>query len=151
MAKTITGSNQLITILEEQFKKAPQLPGSWRETIVSITPWIALIFGILGVLTSLGALGMSSVVSPLLVMGGGVKGASGYFISILLSLVSSALLLASYPGTKKRLYKGWTFLFWSEIVSIVASLLGGVGGIISAIIFGGIALYILFQIKSYYK
>ena len=55
MAKS-NGLNQLVDTMEGWYSKLPSLPKQWVETLVMITPWVALIFGILGVLALLAAL-----------------------------------------------------------------------------------------------
>lgn len=134
--------------IEDWFMKLPALPKGGRDAIVQITPWIALIFGILGVLVGLAGLGVLTFLSPFAMMGGGFAGVSTSLIGALLGLVASALLLASFPGTKTHKMQGWTMLFWSEVVSLVATI---VAISISGVIFSLIAFYLLFQIKSYYK
>ena len=131
-------------MLEDVFKKAPALPANAKETLVKITPWIALIFGVLGILAGLGEVG----VSPIAVFGG-VRSSAMILVSGILTIVSSVMMLMAYPKTKAHAMSGWTLLFWSTIVSLVASLI--LGSIISAIVWGAIELYLLFQIKSYYK
>lgn len=140
--------NELIKVVEDWYSKLPPLPKNWTEVIANITPWIALIFGILGVLASLAAAGILTVLSPAVIMGAGVGAASSGIIGAILALVSSALLLAAFPGTKARKLSGWNLLFWSEIVSAVGSVVAlSLGGVIGVLI----GLYILFQIKVHYK
>lgn len=134
--------------MEEWFLKLPPLPVGGRQGLVTITPWVAIIFGILGVLASLAGLGLATVFAPFMALGGGLGAAGGSFVAILLGLVSSALLLAAFPGTKNRKAQGWTMLFWSEIVSLVSAV---ISLSLSGVVISLIAFYLLFQIKSYYK
>ncbi len=132
----------------EWYAKLPPLPKNWREVIVKITPWVALVFGVLGVLISLAGLGILTVLSPLIAMGAGIGAASNGIVGVILALVSSALLLAAFPGTKANKLSGWTLLFWSGVVNIVSSVVAiNLGGVL----WGLIGFYFLFQIKSYYK
>ncbi len=149
MAKESTKS--IVETMDEFFKKAPAIPANGREAIVKITPWIALIFGVLGVLGAVGGLGLLTVLSPLAVFGG-VQGVSSYgagFIAALIWLVASVFLLAAYPGTKAKKLSGWNMLFWSQVIHLVGSLV--VLSIVSGLIGALIGFYLLFQIKSYYK
>lgn len=134
--------------VEEWFMKLPALPKEARDVIVKITPWLALIFGILGVLGSVAAFGIVTVFSPLAVMGGGIQAAGTGIIAAILGLVSSALLLAAFPGTRKLKLSGWNFLFYSEAVSLLSAVLAIS---LSGILFSLIGLYLVFQIKSHYK
>lgn len=146
MAKSSTDS--VITTVEEWYSKLPNLPKDARELLVTITPWAALIFGVLGVLGGIGGLGVFSAFSPLVMAGGGAAALGSGIISAVLLLVSSVLLLAAFSGTKARKLQGWKFLFWSEVVSVVAAVLSIS---ILGVLFALIGLYLIFQIKSYYK
>lgn len=141
------GTN-IVAMMEDWFSKLPSLPKNWQEVIVKITPWLALIFGVLGVLVSLVGVGLLTVLAPFVLLGGGLGRASGGVIGAVLALVSSALLLAAFPGTKKRQMGGWKLLFYSEVVSLVSAL---VAVSPSGVLGSAIGFYILFQIKNYYK
>lgn len=134
--------------VEGWFLKLPALPKGGREAIVTITPWIALIFGILGVLVGLAGLGILTFLSPFALIGGGVSSTASSIASAALALVGSALLLAAFPGTKARKMQGWTMLFWSEVVNLIGAV---VAVSLSGVVFSLIAFYLLYQIKSYYK
>lgn len=144
----LNSANQLIDTVGQWFAKLPPLPVKWREVIVSITPWVALIFGVLGVALSLLGLGVLTFLSPLVLLGGGLGAATSGPIAAVLWLVSSVLLLLAFKGTKERKASGWSFLFLSEAVSLVSAVaLFSVGGFVGSLV----GFYILFQIKSYYK
>ncbi len=142
------GAQDIIKMMEDWFSKLPALPKNVNEVIVKITPWIAVIFGVLGVLSSIALFGITTVAAPFLAMGGYVGQAGGGMIAAVLALVSSVLMVAAFPGTKSHKMSGWTLLFYSEVVSVVASVVMlSVGGLVGNLI----GFYILFQIKSYYK
>jgi len=148
---TKKSSREFIDTMQEWFDKAPALPKNVRQALVNITPWIALIFGILGILGGIAGLGLLTVFAPF-AMFGGASGITGYgtgFLAEIIWLVASILLLAAFPGTKARKLGGWTLLFWSEVLHLVGSLVAFsfISGIIGAVI----AFYLLFQIKPYYK
>lgn len=133
----------LIKALEDFFKKLPNLPASGREVLVSVVPWIALIFGILGVLAGLGAVG----VSPLALFGG-LSSSFTVLVMGVATIVASVLMLMAFPKLTKKAYKGWELLFWSEVVNTVAAVMAlSVGSILGVLV----GFYLLFQIKSYYK
>lgn len=135
--------------MEQWFDKAPSLPKQWREVLVTIAPWFALVFGILGVLVGLGGLGVLSVLSPMMLVGNGVNATAWSFASVVVSLVSSVLMLIAFPGLQARKMQGWTWLFWSEWAAFASSLLAWslLGGVIGAVI----GFYLLYQMKSFYK
>lgn len=145
MAQSVT---TVVKAVEDVYAKAPPLPKGARDFLYSVTPWISLIFGILTVLGSLSAFGLSAVFSPFASMGGGAGFAAGLMIASALGIIQGVLMVAAFPGLRKGALKGWTLLFWAEVLGIVASAVlisvtGAVGGLI--------VLYLLFQIKSYYK
>jgi len=143
--------NDIIGTMEKWYAKAPVLPTNVKEVIVKFAPILALVFGILGVVGAIGGLGLLTVFSPLAMLGGAktISSYGGGFISALFWLASAVLMLIAYPGINARKQKGWNWLFWSEVVSIVGTLLSY--AILSGIVGGLIGFYILFQVKSYYK
>jgi hypothetical protein len=136
-----------IDIVGDYFKKLPELPRGGKEAVVGITPWLALIFGILGVLTALAGLGIFTFLGSLAVVTG-ARGAGSGFIIVLLGLISSALLLFAFPGTQKRQAKGWKLIYYSEVVGLVADI---ISLSLVGVVFALIGFYFLYQIRSYYK
>lgn len=141
--------DELVKTMEGWFSKVPALPKSATDVLVRIAPWLALIFGILGVLASIAATGLMTALSPLMLLGGGVGAATGGIAGAVLGLVSSALMLVAYPGLRDRKVAGWKCSFYSEAVSVVSGVVAL--NLVGAVIGGAIGFYILFQIKSYYK
>jgi len=136
-------ANDLIKWMEDLFKKLPNLPTGGREVLVKIAPWIALIFGILGIIAGIVALGFSP-----LAMLGGLNSSFIVLLTGVVAIVSSVLMLMAYPKLAKKEYKGWVLLFYSEVVGVVSAILSlSIGSIIGVII----GFYLIFQIKSYYK
>jgi hypothetical protein len=146
------GAADIISSLENVFKQAPKLPENVQETLVSIAPWIALIFGILNILVGVGAFVGSIGLSALALFGGAQAGIIVFVIGVI-SVVTGALMLMAYPKLKTRQYKGWELLFWADMVSAVTFVLSIFGGSIDlgSIIGVLIGLYLLFQIKGHYK
>lgn len=146
MAKS--GASGIMDTVGDWYAKLPNLPANIREVIVKITPWIALIFGILGLLAGIAGLGVLTFLAPLVALGGGFQSAGTGIIASVLLIASAGLLLAAFPGTNKRKSQGWDFLFWSEVVSLVSSVLAiSLTGVLGNLI----GLYILYQIRTYYK
>lgn len=142
-----SNANSIISTVEQWFKKLPNLPKNIQEFIVMVAPWAALIFGILGVIGGISALGLFSAYSPI-VMGMTYYNSGVGMVSLLLGLASSVLLLMAFPGLNKKKMGGWNWLFWSEVVSVISAIvIFSVGGIV----FSLVGLYLVFQIKSYYK
>jgi len=127
-------------------QKAPfQLPDQAKEMIVRFGPWIAVVLLILSLPILLFALGIGTLFLPF----AGWGYASGFGYLTLFTLIEIGLLVAALPGLFARKMSGWTLLFYSQLVSIVASLLGG--WIVRAIIGALISLYLLFQVRSLYR
>lgn len=150
--------DQYVKMLEGGFGKLPPLPANVREVLVKIAPWIALIFGVLGVLAIvsgvLGLLGLGLFGASLAPYGGmAVAGASAFgIVFLLLSLIPTVLQLLAYPGLKAKKMAGWNYLLYSLVASVVISVVsGGFNSIFGAVVGAAIGLYILFQVKSYYK
>ncbi len=144
-------TQKFIEALQKWFSQLPELPTNIKDVLVKITPILALIFGILGILGSISAFGALTAFSPFMMMGRvNSMGYFGYnYISLILWLVAAVMLVSAYSGTNKRKLSGWNRLFWSEIISFIGSLFAY--EIFSGLIGCVIALYLLFQIKSYYK
>ncbi|MCL5019407.1 MAG: chromate transporter [Patescibacteria group bacterium] len=140
--------NKLIVPMEGAFSSLPALPKGFKDFIVAIAPWLSLVFGALGLLGSLAALGIVTFLSPAVMMGAGAGAAAGLTLSVILALASSILTLVAVPGLFNRKIAGWSFIFLSEIVSVVSSV---VVFSIVGILFSLVGFYILFQVKSYYK
>lgn len=136
-----------IDMVDEYFKKLPQLPKNARDAIVSITPWLALIFGILGVAASLVGLGLFTFLSPLLMLGATRAFGTGY-VTVILGLAASVLLLLGFPGTQKKQEKGWRMIYYSEVVNLLVAI---ISISLSGVLFSLVGFYFLYQIRSYYS
>ncbi len=94
------------------------------------------------------AFGLGALVAPFVVMGG-VQAAAGFGLGMVFSIAMLVLEAIAIPGLFKRKLSAWKLMFY-------ASLLGGVQALITfnlggLVIGTGLSLYVLFQIKSYYK
>lgn len=136
-------------MMEDWFAKFPPLSPNIREVLVKVAPWLALVFGVLGVFGALAATGIMAALSPFMVLGGGLSVAAGGLAGAVLALVSSVLMLMAFSGLRDRKMAGWKWSFYSQLVSVVSSVvaLNLVGAVVGAMI----GFYLLFQIKSYYK
>jgi hypothetical protein len=144
--------NSLEAMLAPFFAKFPHLPENGRQAVVNVSPWIALIFGALGILSLLGVGGLGF--GALTMMGYGGFGLS-ILIHLAITLLSSVLLLMAYPGLKAKTKAGWNRAFYSEVVGVVGGVVGiafwGAGGIVGVVISALIGFWLLFEIHSYYK
>ncbi len=141
------------TFDEYLVKKAPfQLPLNVKEALVKFVPWLALIGGIIGLAGALTVFGLGTVFGPLSMFAGPQYARSlysTYIFSTVLLGVTAVMQLMAFGPLKARKERGWKLLYWSELIWIVASLIDF--SFFNAVLGGLISLYLLFQIRSYYK
>ncbi len=129
-------------------KKAPAMPENIKELIVKFGPWISLILIIMAAPIVLGALGLGTFLMPFTYLGG-IQAGFAYTVSMVFTVVVLVMELIALPGLFKRAKQGWTWMFYATLVQAVQNLVAmNLGGLIIGTLIG---LYILFQIKSYYK
>lgn len=141
--------DQLNNLCEEYLvKKAPALPENVKEAIVKYGPYVILVLVILALPGILFALGLGAIAAPLSFLGG-VGSGVGLSVGIIISTVALVIELIALPGLFKRTASSWKLVYYSTLVSAVSNLVSfNLGGLIIGTL---ISLYILFQIKSYYK
>lgn len=145
--------NQLETLLDEYFgKKAPAMPDNFKETIVSFAPYLAIIgivltlpavFALLGIGAAMGPFSAFVGVSYMMTYG------LGYYVGVIVILVSAVLEAMAIPGLFKRSLAAWRLMFYSSLVSAIGSVIQG--SISGALIGFLIGMYILFQVKEKYR
>lgn len=169
MAKNMIEVKQadaLVMSLEKTFKPLPSLPKGGREFIVMVTPWLAVLFGVLLVVfAGLGTL-ISLVASPLLLLGGGPQTVVVTIISGVLALVEGVLMVLAFKPLQARDMYGWKLLTYVVLLNVVSVVVNVVSGLMNGGALGGmvvvwsviwaafwiaVELYLLFQIKSHYK
>lgn len=128
-------------------KKAPYtIPSSAREKIVTFVPWIDLILAITFIPILVALLGLNFLISSYAWSMGAY--AHGWGLATIIALVSCALEVLALPGLFKRKKYAWTFLLYAALLTIISNVIFfSIGGILGGII----GLYILFQVKEYYK
>lgn len=140
-----TLENQLNELL---VKKAPALPDTWKDTIVRLAPWITLIVMILALPAILALLGLGTVLAPMSYMGG-LRTGINYTVSLLITVASIVLEAMAIPGLFNRSRKAWYLVYYSTLLGALSSLIEfNLTGLIIGTL---LSLYILFQVKSYYK
>jgi hypothetical protein len=127
-------------------KKAPfHIPDAGREWIVKFGPWITIVLLILTLPLLLVAFGIGAFLVPF----GGVGYATGFGVLTLFVIVEIGLMIAALPGLFARAMAGWRLLLYSQIISIVYNVLSG--SVVTGLLFGLIAFYILFQVRPLYR
>jgi hypothetical protein len=136
-------TDDIVKSLSNAFKGLPHLPENVREVLVKIAPWLALIFGILGVIG-----GVLAILASPVAMLGGVRSSATVFLTGALTTAASILMLLAYPKLQKRAYAGWVYMFWSEALNVIYAIVSVSFGSVLGILIG---LYVLFEIKQHYK
>lgn len=140
---------KLDSILDEYLvKKAPSLPVNVKDFIVTVIPYLTVIFLIMALPLILGLIGISAFTLPFAFVAGVGTGFS-YVASMIVTVITVVLEIMALPGLFKRQKRSWMLLYY-------VALIGGISNILSLNLWGlvigtGLSLYILFQIKSYYK
>lgn len=144
--------NQLTKTLDQNYTKLPALPKGVNEFLVSVFPWLALVFGVLAVVSGLGAFGLLTAFAPVAVVAGaGQYAFTGLFAAVVL-LVQGGIELLAFPSLKAKKVKGWNLMFYSLLLSVLSSVVGlNVGSLVGAVVGFLIGYYFLYQVKSYYK
>lgn len=128
--------------------KAPSIPENIKEIIVKFSPWLALIFFVLSLPAILFALGIGTIFTPFSYLGGLRVGMS-YTIGMIFTAAVLVIEAIAIPGLFKRKISAWKLLFYASLLSGIQALISfNLGGLI---IGTGLSLYILFQVRSYYK
>ena len=137
--------------LDRSYEKLPALPKGADEFIVSVLPWLALIFGVISILSGVSVFGIGSLSTPYAALYG-PGGYTAFVIAGIILLAEGILMLLAFPKLRRKEVRGWNLMFWVLVLSIVSSLVSlSVFGIVWAVIGALIGYYFLYQIKSYYK
>jgi hypothetical protein len=131
-------------------KKAPALPKNIKEILVRFAPWLVILGIVLALPAIFGVFGLGAMMSSM-PYGAAVGAAWGFnvILSTIILIVVLVLEILALPGLFARTRKGWNLIFYSALVSAVSSLLSYN---IAAFIIGTLlSLYILFQVREYYK
>ncbi|MBI4226115.1 chromate transporter [Candidatus Roizmanbacteria bacterium] len=142
--------NQLENLLHEYLvKKAPALPENIKEVIVKFAPWAMVVIFIVTLPAVLTVFGLSALLSPFSFLLGGVTVGTNFIITLIFSGIQLVLEAMAIPGLFKRERKAWNLVYY-------AALVGGVQNIatfsLGSLLIGTLlSLYILFQVREYYK
>lgn len=145
---------QLEKFFEDLFLKKVtyQLPVKAKEVIVQIAPWVTLIIVIISLPAVLGLFGVGSMMTGAGAYFGITLG-TRYYLGLIVLLIQIIIMALSISPLLKRQAKGWKLVYYSELISFVYALVSSyaLGSIIWALISLAIGMYIIFQVKSYYK
>jgi hypothetical protein len=129
-------------------RKAPAIPKAWKEIIVSFSPWLTVLMLILLLPVVLAIFGLSMSMMPFAFIGG-FRAGSSFLISWVLSIVTMVLYALAIPGLFKKQRKAWYFMYYAALLTAVDNLVSfNVAGFVVGTL---VSMYVLFQIKEYYK
>jgi len=141
--------NQLEDLLHEYLvKKAPALPSNIKEAIVKFAPWATLVIFILTLPLVLAVFGLGAFFAPFSFMGG-IAAGTNYLITILFSGIQMVLEAMAIPGLFKNTRRAWNLLYWATLIGALQNIITFNLG--SLIVGSLLSLYILFQVREYYK
>jgi len=152
---SVGSKNNFLKQMEDFFdlylhKKIPfQLPSNAKEYIVKFGPWLILVIIILV------GLNVLQYLAGMLNGGAGIITFVLYAniiyspLSAIIILLQIILLAMALQGLFKRSIRAWYLLYYVALLSALGQLV--TGQVIGAIISLGLSLYLLFQIKEYYK
>jgi len=129
-------------------RKAPALPDGVKEVIVKFGPWISLILLVMSAPLILGFLGLGTFMMPFSYLGG-LRMGMGYTVSMVFTAVIMVMEVLALPGLFKWAKAGWTMMYYAALLGAMQNAVAfNLGGLIIGTL---LSLYILFQVKSYYK
>lgn len=143
------GLSQLNNLLDEYLvKKAPALPVNIKEAIVKYGPWIDLILLLVTLPALLALFGLGTFLAPFAYLGG-VQNGFSFTLGMIFLFISVVIQAVALPGLFKQTRASWNLLYWAALIHAIYSLI--TFSWINLILGTLISLYILFQIRSYYK
>ena len=140
---------QLEDLLHEYLvKKAPALPSNIKDAIVKFAPWATLVIFILTLPAILLVFGFGALMAPFSFMGGLTAG-TNYILTFVFSAIQMVLEAMAIPGLFKNSRSAWNLVFYATLVGVLQNVVTFNLG--SLIIGSLLSLFILFQVREYYK
>jgi hypothetical protein len=130
-----------------------QLPAGAKEFIVKYGPWISLVLLIIAAVTVIPlmifALGLTAATLPFQAAVGVIHTTTLWYVHLVISFVVLVMEGIAIPGLLKRKMSGWRMLYYAMLLSAVGNLLAqDILGFIFGLV---ISMFILFQIREYYR
>lgn len=133
--------------LEKINKDLPEFPKSLKDFIVNIMPYITLILLVLAIPGIIAAFGLSFIALPFASLAG--PASAFFWVGWAVTLIAIIFEAMALPGLFAKSINGWRLMFYASLITAVGNLL--TGSWFGLIVGTAISLYILFQVKSYYK
>ncbi|NMB84038.1 chromate transporter [Candidatus Roizmanbacteria bacterium] len=141
------------TLSEYLGKKAPSLPDNWKEIIVKFAPWLAIIGVVFGIPAVLALLSFGTAVVPLGTIGGVVAGRPfvgiNYIVATVFLVINVILEALAIPGLFSRAKKAWYLMYYASLISVISNIIDF--NLPGLVIGNVLSLYLLFQVREYYK
>jgi len=134
------------SLQEYLVKKAPPLGDSWKILLVKLAPWFAVIATIFGLPAILAVFGLGAMMTPFAWVAGARTGMFWFFWFI--GLFQIGLSAMSIKPLFAKESKGWTLMFYSQLLSVLTAL--GHFNVVNLLL-TILSFYLLYQIKSSYK
>jgi len=143
----VTALAQLDAYAERIRVQVPAAPPNILDGYVRFMPWVSMIFGAFAALALLGLLGAATVISPLMMTGGGYHYGASLFQEIFFALVLTVLDIVGGYFMLQRKMTGWWLMTAALAVYLVQDLATGalLGLLITLLI-----AYIHIQVKPRY-
>lgn len=140
-------SDQLDKVLSVYLvQKAPALPKEIKDLLVKLAPFFAILAVVFGLPAILAVFGLGAIMTPFALVAGARTGI--YWVFWLVGLIQIVLAGMSIKPLFERTGHGWRLMYYSQILSVVASL-GNFN--LGSLVFTVLSLYLLYQVKSSYK
>lgn len=146
--QVLSAVSQLETLIDGYVKKAPSLPDNVKEILVKLAPYFTILGIVLSVPAVLALIGISAVVTPL-VMYTGTGWGFRSVVSIIVIILMLVLEIMAVPGLFARKRTAWNLLFYISLINVVSTLLSM--NVFGLIIGTAIEWYFLFQVRDRYK
>lgn len=131
-------------------EKAPvTLPKGVVDFLVKFAPIASIVLGIFAAFGALAVFGLSSILSPFVLLGGGASALGSAFLGAIFLAITAVLYFMAYSGLKDRKMSGWNMLFYIETLYIISDLVNV--RIASAVLSAVVGYYFLFQIRARYN
>jgi hypothetical protein len=140
--------SQLDIAAEQLRVKLPLAPPGLLNGYMNVVPWVAIVFGVLGILVSLIALVGSTALGPLMVLFGAAGTGLSLILGSLLSLVAAGVDTVGGWMMLQRRATGWWLLSLGYVIGMLSSL---VHGSLLGLIFWLLISYLHLQVKPNYR
>ena len=141
---------KLIEEIDKYVKKVPPPPANIRDLLVQFAPWAAILTVLISLPAVLAIFGAGAYFGAYGMAGYGYAGwGIRYTIATLFLIANLVIRGLSISGLFAKSIKGWNLLFYSVLLYFVYAIFNFdvIGGIVSTLI----SLYLIFQIRTYYK